>query len=300
MHPVRAFGAVEGCPAVSLVSWLVHENRDGIRRYYAVAPEHDRLATNDGWLERERTIELVAAHVPHGSRILDLGCGTGIHAVELLRRGYRVTLVDLSPELLEQARRHVVDAGLDADAILLGDAAALEIDDGFDAVLCAGPLYHASDDADLRRMLDTCGRLLRPRGHLLGTFIPRATGISGLIARAVDPAQIQPGTLTKTWETGTFTNQSLHGFTGAYFIDADDMQTAVEAAQFEVKSIESLRGLAAPYGPALTALRETNPGVLQEVLDLVRLTANRPDVIGMSWHAMVIAEFAGHPSRLAR
>ncbi len=273
----------------------MQENRDGVRRYYAAAPEHDRLGTNDGWLERERTIELVSVHVPQGSRILDLGCGTGVHSVELLRRGYRVTLVDLSPDLLEEARRHVADAGLDADAIVLGDAASLELDDGYDAVLCAGPLYHASDDTDLRRMLDTCGRVLRPRGIFLGTFIPRATGVSGLIARAVDPAQIQPGTLTRAWETGAFTNQSQHGFTGAYFIDADDMRRAVEAARFEVKTIESLRGLAAPYGTALTALRDTNPRVLEEVLDLVRLTASRPDVIGMSWHAMVVAEFVGGP-----
>ena len=133
-------------------------------------------------------------------------------------------------------------------------------------------------------------RVLRPGGILLGTFIPRATGISGLIARAVDPDQIGPGTLTTTWESGTFTNQAAMGFTGAYFIDADEMRTAVGAAQFEVTEIESLRGLAAPYGPALAVLRESNPEVFAEVLDLVRSTAVRPDVIGMSWHAMVVAK----------
>ena len=265
------------------------EHRDRIRRYYATAPEHDRLSTDDGWLERERTIELVSTHVPERSRLLDLGGGSGVHTIELVRRGFSVTLVDLSPELLDQARRHLAEAGLAADAVIVGDAACLEVDDVFDAVLCAGPLYHASDHDDLQRMLDTCRRVLRPGGVLVGAFIPRATGLSGLIARATDPTQIRPGTLTTTWQTGTFTNGSPDGFTGAFFIDPDDIQTAVETAGFEVTAIESLRGIAAPYGPALTGLHESNPDVFEEVLDLVRLTAQRPDVIAMAWHAMLIA-----------
>lgn len=269
---------------------VVDDNREAIRLYYASSPEHARLTSNDGWLERERTLELVVRHVPEGARLLDLGCGTGVHAAELIRRGYRVTLVDLSPELLDQARLQLHAEDVEADAIVLGDAATLDLADGFDAVLCAGPLYHAADRDDLRRMLATCRRVPRRGGVLLGTFIPRATGVSGLIARAVDATQIVPGTLTRAWESGTFSNQAQNAFTGAFFIDADDMRSELEAAGLSVVGIESLRGLAAPYGPALTTLRTTNPAVFDEVLDLVRRTADQSDVIGMSWHAMVVAQ----------
>ena len=41
--------------------------------------------------------------------ILDLGCGTGNHAIPLARRGYKVTGVDLSANMLEKAQQKTVD-----------------------------------------------------------------------------------------------------------------------------------------------------------------------------------------------
>ena len=43
--------------------------------------------------------------LPRGSRILDVGCGTGRHAVELARRGYWVTGVDISSGMLAEAEK---------------------------------------------------------------------------------------------------------------------------------------------------------------------------------------------------
>ena len=43
--------------------------------------------------------------LPEGARILDLGCGVGRLAIPLAARGYRVTCYDVSPPLLEEARR---------------------------------------------------------------------------------------------------------------------------------------------------------------------------------------------------
>lgn len=70
-----------------------------------------------------------------GCRILDLGCGVGRHALELARRGFRVTGVDSSPGMLEQARAAAGLAGVEVEWIE-ADATALALPPEFDAAVC--------------------------------------------------------------------------------------------------------------------------------------------------------------------
>ncbi len=48
-------------------------------------------------------------------RILDIGCGTGRHAVELSKRGYQITGVDLSTSQLKRAREKTEEQNLQID-----------------------------------------------------------------------------------------------------------------------------------------------------------------------------------------
>ena len=50
-----------------------------------------------------------------GSRILDLGCSGGLHALELAKRGYSVTGIDMEISAIELARKRSAGAGLNAD-----------------------------------------------------------------------------------------------------------------------------------------------------------------------------------------
>jgi SAM-dependent methyltransferase len=86
---------------------------------------------------------------PPGARVLDAGCGTGQYAAQLARRGYRVTGVDRSPELLGVARG-LPPARL---AWVLGDVTSLPLARRFDAVLCRGVLNDLLEDADRRAVL---------------------------------------------------------------------------------------------------------------------------------------------------
>src|SRR5665811_1048898 len=63
---------------------------------------------------------------PPGSRILDVGCGTGAQLAGYLGDGRELFGVDLSPSMLDQARRRLAEAHLH-----LGSAADLPFDDGF-------------------------------------------------------------------------------------------------------------------------------------------------------------------------
>src|SRR5437016_5447581 len=68
-----------------------------------------------------------------GTRVLDAGCGTGRVAIELARRGFQVTGVDIDPTMLDSARRKAPEL-----RFLLRDLATLDLREHFDAVVLAG------------------------------------------------------------------------------------------------------------------------------------------------------------------
>jgi SAM-dependent methyltransferase len=60
---------------------------------------------------RQRVYRSMAIHFPAGSRLLELGCGTGEDAVALAGRGYRIVASDVSPKMVERTRAKVAAQG---------------------------------------------------------------------------------------------------------------------------------------------------------------------------------------------
>jgi cyclopropane fatty-acyl-phospholipid synthase-like methyltransferase len=70
-----------------------------------------------------------------GSSVLDVGCGTGRHTIELARRGYQVTGVDISMGMLNVAEENARNAGVQVN-LQLADAASYAPKEFYDAVIC--------------------------------------------------------------------------------------------------------------------------------------------------------------------
>lgn len=110
-------------------------------------------------------------------RVLDVGCGGGLLAEELARRGFEVTGIDPAPESIETARKHASASGLSID-YEVGTGEALPFPDGqFDHVTCCDVLEHV-DDVD--RVIAEVARVLRPGGLFLYDTINR-TFVSKLV-----------------------------------------------------------------------------------------------------------------------
>ena len=96
--------------------------------------------------------------------ILDLACGEGTFAVELARRGYRVTGVDLSPEMLDLARKRAKEAGVEV-RFIQQDMRELRLDERFDLVTCwYDSLNYLLRHEDLVRTFANVARVLIPGG----------------------------------------------------------------------------------------------------------------------------------------
>jgi SAM-dependent methyltransferase len=99
--------------------------------------------------------------------VLELGCGTGRVALALARAGHAVTGVDVSPAMLDVARRRVAEeAGLDGSVDLLdGDMRTLDLGRRFAVVLVPlGGLQHMENVDDLAAAFATIARHLAPGG----------------------------------------------------------------------------------------------------------------------------------------
>jgi 2-polyprenyl-3-methyl-5-hydroxy-6-metoxy-1,4-benzoquinol methylase len=121
--------------------------------------------------ERRRDVALAwidELQLPVQARILEVGCGAGLMAVELANRGFEVDAIDTVAEMIELARRHGEKANASARLrAALNDVHALDFhNETFDVVIAIGviPWLHSPQTAILE-----IGRVLRANGHLIIT-----------------------------------------------------------------------------------------------------------------------------------
>lgn len=105
-------------------------------------------------------------------RILDIGCGTGRHSIELTKRGYHITGIDLSDSLLKRAREKTAEQNLVID-FQKHDARQLPFNQEFDAVimLCEGAFSLMETDEMNFQILQNAANALKPGGKLIFTTL---------------------------------------------------------------------------------------------------------------------------------
>ena len=133
--------------------------------YDALAPHYDAFAEHPNYPTWVRSLEALARrHGLSGRRALDLGCGTGSSLLPLLELGYDVVGCDVSPGMVERARRKL-PAGV---PLVVADMCALSELGSFDLIWALNDgLNYVLDGADVRRAFAEVASRLRPGGIFL-------------------------------------------------------------------------------------------------------------------------------------
>lgn len=125
------------------------------------------LHAPDERTQKEVDFVLEQLELEPGARILDLACGHGRHTLELARRGFRMTGVDLSPRSLELARAAAEREHAEIEFIER-DMRDIDFESQFDAVINLFTAFgYFEEEEENQRVLDGVARALVPGGRFL-------------------------------------------------------------------------------------------------------------------------------------
>lgn len=169
--------------------------------------EHAPVYMNNSFTKntvKEVDFILEELKVPLGSRILDVGCGTGRHSVELGKQGYKVTGVDFSSGMLAEAKKAATEAGVEVEWIH-ADVTLFKSDKLFDAAicLCEGAFGLLGMDGDPFEhelsILRNINAALKPNAKIISTVVNGLALIRMFKQSDVEKGRFDPITMAEVY-----------------------------------------------------------------------------------------------------
>jgi len=146
------------------------------------------------------------------TRILDIGCGTGRHSIELTKRGYTVTGIDLSESMLERARKKAADSHVSID-FQIQDARNLPFNNEFDLaiMLCEGAFCLMETDEMNYQILQSAANALNDGGKLIFTTLNGLFPLFNSVREFLDSQKVEDSVSyeTLTFDLMTFRDTSV-------------------------------------------------------------------------------------------
>lgn len=265
----------------------------GAAAFDAISGQYDTLfspVTNPlVAMMRARVYDTIARHFARGSRLLELGCGTGEDTLALVERGHRIVAIDPAPGMIAQATAKMTAAGR-ADAVTFVNSGAgalgehwptleLNVDGAFSNF---APLNCELSLDPLRVLLE---RALRPGSRFMGVVLPRLCPMEV----ALFLARGQPRAALRRFQRTPIADVEGCRFPMRYY-GATDFDRALGAA-FRRVELRSL-GIALPplsFGPLFARV----PGLLQALSFVEDRLNSLPGLRRMGDHIVLVYERVG-------
>lgn len=251
----------------------------------SVAADYDGPRGNNGLIQQMRAEmwRRLDDTFPRASQLIDLGCGTGLDAVRMARRGHYVTAIDWSPRMVQRTRERsereqVADR---VQALQMGgqELNRLEPDASFDGVYSnLGPLNCVPRLEEVSR---ECARLLKPRGKLVFTVIGRYCPWE--LGHYLRRGRWGRATIRFARET-VAVGMNHHTIWTRYYTPRELYRSFEQ--DFELDSYRGLCVFAPP--PYMTWVIERHPRLHAGLWKLDELTAGWPWVRSMGDHFLII------------
>jgi SAM-dependent methyltransferase len=225
-------------------------------RYDGHADWYDAWARSDGAAAMASAQAVLGELVPAGNGLaLDLGCGTGLHADVIRRRGYRALGLDVSADQVRLARTRMPVVRADGRAVPLCDGVAR---------LVVSVLTH-TDVEDFAGLVGEAVRVLAPGGCFVYVGV-HPCFVSPVAERLGDGVRLHPGYRVAGWQERTpFTGNAVRSRVGVHHLPLQDLLAATLHADAPLDAVLERGGDAVPELLGLRLRRPTVAGSGTEV-----------------------------------
>lgn len=252
---------------------------------HSVEDEDSRLVLHQ--LEYDLTGRYLARYLPPTGSILEIGAGTGRYTLDLCKRGYSVTAIDLSAALLQRCKLRLEAEGLHEQIqLVVADARDLHavVGTAFDAVLLMGPLYHLVFEEDRRQALRQAADRLRNGGLLFSAHLSRS-GVFGDLMRSIPKWIEQSEEVRSLLDHGSRPDDQPRGGFRGYFARVSEIRPLHEALGIQTIALAGVE-------PAISADDEGYnqlPAPQRDLwLNLLEEVSSDETTIGASRHLLYV------------
>lgn len=243
-------------------------------------------------LEFNTTMHFLKKYLPRKGLILDAGGGPGRYTIGLAKLGYDVILLDLTPELLEIAKRQIKKAGVQGKVkeIIQGSIDDLSMfkNNSFDAVIClGGALSHLVNKKQGEKTIDELIRVVKRNAPI---FISVIGWLAVLITELVRfPEEIG---IKKVFQRVRDTGDYLggYGFTACHLFLPEDLRRSLEKRKVKILEMAGLEGLATSHQKETNRLFKKYPKAWKIWWETHIKTCTHPSAVGISEHFLIICK----------
>jgi SAM-dependent methyltransferase len=263
-----------------------------VREYYRGMGKREwrRLVSNAYHrLELDTTIHFLKKYLPKHGYVLDAGGGPGRYTIELAKMGYDVALLDLTPELLQIAKRQIRRAEIQAKVKQITQGVICDIsqfnDETFDAVLClGGPLGHVLNRDKREKAIDELIRVAKRGAPLFVSVIGR---IALLVTELVRfPQEIELEMFPRARDTEDY--HGGYGFAPCHFYTPSELKNSFEGKGMKVLEMVGLEGLASGHPKETNRLFKKYPNAWKIWWQTHLKTCTHPVSVGISEHFLIV------------
>lgn len=259
-----------------------------VANFYENYDEESRLTTNNARkIEFIMTTSALNNHIERHHKVLELGAGTGLYSFYYAGKGNPVIATDITPKHIEIIKQKLKER---EDAISLQAEVANAIDlseyesEGFDVVLCLGPMYHLTDEHNRFKCIEESLRVLKKGGLLAVAYINKHFVLNSVMIR--DKNFLTHNFIDKILNTGVIREGEDECFwTDAFFTTPDSLESLVNKFDIEIIDHIATDGLS-PY--LRNVIDEMNDEEYNAWLHYNMKSCREKSILGMSNHGLLV------------